>query len=91
MLLNLPQRWRDDPARAELVDLADDFYLTSAEVARRWRITTEHMSQLRSKRKGPPFVKFGHGGVLYRASIILKYERDGFVQTTPQIIKRKRR
>lgn len=81
-MLPVPQKWRDDPARAELVDLADDFYLTPAEVARRWRVSEGYLANLRRRHAGPQFMKFGgNGNPLYRASSVLRYEIIGLVQT----------
>lgn len=90
-MLPVNPRWRDDPSKEDLVDLCEDFYLTTEEVARRWRITEQHLYNLRRLGQGPEFVKLFMGSVRYRASVIIKYERAGFVKTKPVDIGGKRR
>jgi len=89
-MLPVNPRWRDDPSKTDLVDLCEDFYLLPEEVARRWRITVQHLANMRRLRRGPEFAKIG-GGIRYRASVIIKYEFAGFVKTKPVEIRRIRR
>lgn len=60
--------------------LLDEFFLTTDELARRWRYTPEYLQQQRGRGEGIPFLKL-NGRVLYRASDVLAAESKGIVET----------
>lgn len=52
-------------------------YLTPSELSKRWggAVTKGTLANWRSKRKGPPFVKFGHS-VRYRVDQVIGWEEQ---------------
>lgn len=50
-------------------------YMTTAELAERWRTTVETLANKRSKGQGPDYVKVGRK-VLYKSEVILEYEQE---------------
>ena len=55
------------------LDLCYEVMLTNKEVARHLRITPQHLRMLRHKNRGPGFLKFPSGAVMYRMSEVLRY------------------
>lgn len=55
------------------IDL-DDIYMTTAELAARWRIAPETLANQRARGEGLPYHKPG-GSVLYRVADVLEAER----------------
>ncbi|MFA5900859.1 MAG: helix-turn-helix domain-containing protein [Hyphomicrobium sp.] len=53
-----------------------DVLLTSAEVARRLRISESGLRVMRMKGRGPKFLKLDTGAVRYRCSDVLRYELE---------------
>lgn len=53
-----------------------DVLLTSAEVARRLRITEPGLRAVRMKGHGPKYLKLDTGAVRYRCSDVLAYELE---------------
>lgn len=51
----------------------DDKFLTPEELAERWKTTTGTLANLRSKGRGPEYIK-ALGKVLYKKDDIKKYE-----------------
>jgi hypothetical protein len=52
----------------------DDVYMTTEEVAARWRMDVRNLANMRTDGEGPPFTKPGGGRVLYKMSDILACE-----------------
>jgi hypothetical protein len=55
----------------------DPVYLTTEELAQRWKCSTNTLSNWRVKRIGPPWKKLGAGRnnkVLYKMEDVLNYE-----------------
>lgn len=50
-------------------------FLTSRQVAERWKLTPETMKKWRCAGKSPPYRKMG-GRILYKAEDIKKFEDD---------------
>jgi hypothetical protein len=60
------------------VSTTQDQYITTAELAARWRMAIGSIRNMRTAGRGPKFVKIGHGWsahVRYRLSDVLAYER----------------
>ena len=54
--------------------MSDRAFLTSKEVASRWRLSEQTLANWRHGRKGPPFVRIG-AKVLYPSEGINAFER----------------
>ena len=54
--------------------MSERAYLTSKEVATRWRLSEQTLANLRHGRKGPPFVRIG-SKVLYPTEGITAFEK----------------
>ena len=54
--------------------MSERAYLTSKEVASRWRLSEQTLANWRHGRKGPPFVRIG-SKVLYPTEGIVAFER----------------
>ena len=54
-----------------------ELFLTTAELAERWRISVHTINGWRARSEGPAWVKLETGTVLYRASVILEWETSG--------------
>lgn len=54
-----------------------ELFLTTAELAERWRISVHTINGWRARSEGPEWVKLETGTVLYRASVILAWEANG--------------
>lgn len=50
--------------------------LHPADVARRYGITPEALSNWRLKRKGPPFIRISPHRVMYRLQDVLQWEQE---------------
>lgn len=55
--------------------MSDRLYLTSKELAHRWRLSEQTLANWRHARKGPPFVRIG-GRVLYPLASLTDYEQQ---------------
>jgi hypothetical protein len=55
----------------------DDRLLSPEDIADRWQIARQSLANMRSRGRGPAFVKIG-GRVRYRWSDVVAYERAGF-------------
>ena len=51
-----------------------EIFLTSKELAERWRAKEGTLRNWRAKKQGPPFVTIGVGKILYHLEDIKKYE-----------------
>lgn len=62
-------------------DLGADKLLTSSELAERWRFTLDHLSNLRARKRGIPWIEIDTGGnrkaIRYRLADVLEAERTG--------------
>lgn len=54
--------------------MADDIFLTGAELAARWKLSHQTLANWRHAGKGPPFIRVG-ARVLYPLEGITAYER----------------
>jgi predicted site-specific integrase-resolvase len=54
--------------------MSETLYLTSKEVADRWRLSDQTLANWRSVGKGPPFIRVG-GRVLYPIEGIQSFEK----------------
>lgn len=66
-----------NPANSPLIDLLDSVLLRPQEVAKHWRLSESHLSNLRHTGKGIPFIKLESGAVRYRASEVIAHELGG--------------
>jgi hypothetical protein len=55
--------------------MSECLYLTSKELAHRWRLSEQTLANWRHARKGPPFVRIG-GRILYPIASLSDYERQ---------------
>lgn len=62
----------------------DEILLTTDELAKRWRYTTDNLANMRSRRVGIPFIKLPGGAIRYRASDVLEAEMSGLRGLTMQ-------
>jgi hypothetical protein len=49
--------------------------ITPAQLAQRWRTSVSYLANLRSQRKGCPYIKLGRR-VVYREKDVKRYEMD---------------
>ncbi|HRQ25651.1 hypothetical protein [Hyphomicrobium sp.] len=78
MIIKLPKEIANDPRYASVVEALSEVFLTPADLAQRWHVTTAHLGTQRRMRNGPAWVKIGgEGAVRYRLSDILAHERAG--------------
>jgi hypothetical protein len=56
-------------------------FLTSAELAERWRVTPSTLHNWRAERRGPDFIRLAgkRGPVLYELAEIERHEQEGKV------------
>jgi hypothetical protein len=57
----------------------EKMFLTSKELADRWRLSDQTLANWRHARKGPRFVKVGNR-VLYPVEVIQDYEKNTLIQ-----------
>jgi hypothetical protein len=75
----------DAQAYADVHDLpGGDILLTSADLARRWRSTTDAIRKLRMRGSGPAFVVLGRRQIRYRLLDVVNFEANRVAYTTPQ-------
>lgn len=61
--------------------MADNEFLTTKELAARWKLSNKTLNNWRGKRTGPSFVKVGKS-VLYRLDDVLAYEEENLQVST---------
>ena len=76
-LLPIPRAIVEDATMLPLFQMLRDTMVTPGEVATRWRYSEDHMSNMRRRCKGPPFIRLPSGGIRYRLSDIITAEFDG--------------
>ena len=76
-MLQVPPAVKFSPSWAPLAEVLEGTFATSAELASRWRISVEHLSNLRSTGRGPAFTKLYSGSVRYPISEIIGAELHG--------------
>jgi hypothetical protein len=59
--------------------MSDRLYLTSKELAQRWRLSEQTLANWRHARKGPSFIRIG-GRILYPISTTTDFERQWLSQ-----------
>ena len=64
--------------------MSDKLYLTSKELAHRWRLSEQTLANWRHARKGPPFARMG-GRILYPLSIIIQHEQQWLSTASSQV------
>lgn len=83
---NMPRRKRECAnghrfwTRETYEDKVTITYLTSGELAQRWRIDPKTLANWRNKGRGPAYIKLGEGTqakVLYPQEAVLAYEQAG--------------
>jgi hypothetical protein len=57
--------------------MRDDLFLSTKELARRWKLSTRTLERWRGLCLGPDFMKIG-GRIRYTAETIQQYERGRF-------------
>jgi hypothetical protein len=65
--------------------MSERLYLTSKELAHRWRLSEQTLANWRHARKGPPFMRIG-GRILYPMSTTTDYEIKWLSQHSSQAI-----
>lgn len=55
--------------------MSEQMYLTSKELAQRWRLSEQTLANWRHGCKGPPFIRIGGSRVLYPVDGIHAYEK----------------
>lgn len=83
-MLPVPAAIADKPDYEAVERLLRETLLTADELADHWRYSTQHLSNLRRAKKGPPFIKLMGGAVRYRMSDIMRYELHGSRGYTPE-------
>lgn len=80
-MLPAPHLSGSDPDRyAAVLGLVDGVLISSADLARHWGYSENHLANLRrDEAKGLPFIKLPTGGVRYRLSEVLAAEIAGTV------------
>ena len=77
-MLPVSETLRNAAAFRPLLALCDAAFLTSIELAEHWRMSVQHMHNMRRLKAGPPYVKLGGvGAIRYRLSEILAWEIAG--------------
>lgn len=76
-MLPTPKNVIHAPLFRPLLNVLDDVLLTADEVAQRFRLTVDTLSNQRRANVGLPFVKFETGAVRYRASDVIAYQIHG--------------
>jgi hypothetical protein len=66
-----------NPAYRPFLDLFDALFLTTEELARRWRYSYGSVCNMRRLGTGPSFVRLPGGAIRYRVSEVLAYELHG--------------
>lgn len=61
-------------SKGDVMPMADDKFLTGAELASRWKLSHQTLANWRHAGKGPPFIRVG-ARVLYPLEGITAYER----------------
>lgn len=64
------------PAYAGLLAVLGSHYVTTAELARRWRWSVQHMTNMRRAGAGPAYVKLGRA-VRYSVAEVVAWEIAG--------------
>lgn len=77
-MLPVPEKLRLSPAYAALVAACDDVMLKASDLERRWRMSKDHLANMRRVNKGPAFTKLPSGSVLYPMSEVLAWELAGW-------------
>ena len=73
-MTSVPKRLKLPAIDADLSET--EIFLTSSEVAERWRVHEVTLRNWRNQRKGPAYVKLADNNVIYPLSAVLTYERD---------------
>lgn len=77
MIPHVPSAVERHPVYRPLLDVLDSVLMTSGELAKHWRFSEDHLSNLRRAGKGPPFLRLVTGSVRYRVKDILESELAG--------------
>lgn len=75
-MLPTPRIIQTHPAYAGLLALLESRYVTTAELARRWRWSVQHMTNMRRAGQGPAYVKMGRA-VRYSVAEVAAWEIAG--------------
>lgn len=76
-MIAVPHNLTVDPAFRPFLDLIEAQFLTTEEIARRWRFHPQSVHNMRRNGVGPAFVKLQGGAVRYRVSEVLAHELFG--------------
>ena len=78
MFPRVPKLVIENVLYAPLLDVLDGQFITSRELAERWRYSEDHLANLRRAGKGPRFVKLRDtGAVRYYLSDVIAAELEG--------------
>jgi len=61
----------------------NEHFLSEADLAARWAMSSKTLTRWCGQRRGPPFVKLG-GAVRYAISDVLEFERNGLRRPVPR-------
>ena len=61
-----------------------DVLLTTAELAKRWRVTPGAIMKQRQRNQGPPFIALSRHRIVYRLSDVRDFESNRFAFTHGQ-------
>ena len=75
--LDAPPPISTDAAYAPLLALMRDRFVSSAELAKRWHYSENHMSNMRRRGKLLPYIRLPGGRILYRLSDVILAELGG--------------
>lgn len=76
-MIPTPKAVLRQPVYRPLLDVLDGHFMTSQELAERWRYTDDHLSNLRRGGKGPPYTKLMNGAIRYRVADVIEAELAG--------------
>lgn len=76
-MLHLPHNLSIDPSYAPFLALSESVLLTTEEVAKHWRLSKQHVHNMRRLGTGPSWLKLASGSVRYRHSEVLAWELYG--------------
>lgn len=75
-MIKLPKHVEADPAFRAVLALCDEVLITSAELAKHWRMTRQGLHAMRKRGAGPAYIRLPSGEVRYRLSELLAWELE---------------
>ncbi len=74
MLLKSPKVFANVEAFKPVLDHLETVYITATELADHWRMSPDHVSNLRRAGKGPGFLRLETGRILYPMADVIRHE-----------------